>query len=71
MKVRIIGMRYGSLEDFSEVRYEYRTIAHMTHVPYTTVCTVLRNFVRRGKQIDLYQEPQRSRSYKCIPEQVQ
>ena len=44
-KVRIIGLRYGSVQNFEEEKKPVAFIAKRTNIPYATVTRVLRFFI--------------------------
>ena len=51
-KLRVIGLRYGSVTDFSHVVRSPTQISKMCYVPLTTVLRILKNFERSGFHLE-------------------
>ena len=53
-KRRVIFHRYGSLEDFSQVRMTIAKIAHKLYMPWSTVRGIINRFVRAGNSFSAF-----------------
>ena len=69
-KLRVIGLRYGSLTDFTQTVRTTTHISKICYIPFSTVARIIKKFEHSGFKLDQVSK-KKKRSYKCIPLYVQ
>ena len=67
--IRVIGLHYGSTEDFRYVRRTVAEVAHQLRMPWSTARRIIRKFVNGGLNLDLL-VTKKPRHFNCIPPRV-
>lgn len=64
--IRVVGLHFGSTEDFRYVRRTISQVAHQLRMPWSTVQRIIRKFVAGGHSLDLL-VAKKPRHFNCIP----
>ena len=62
----MIGLRYGSMTDFSKTVRTTTHISKLCYIPFSTVARIIKNFEHSGYNLDQVNK-KKKRSFKCIP----
>jgi len=65
-KLKVLGLRYGSLNDFSNAVRTYYAISKTLHIPYATVRRICVRFENSNRQLEQFLS-KRPRRFLKIP----
>ena len=68
-KLRVIGLRYGSMTDFSRTVRTTTHISKMCYISFSTVARIIKKFEASGYRLDQV-HCKRPRTYAVIPEHI-